>query len=64
MHGQLTVEIGLLGGGPHLDDDGGGHHKGNNKEACTVDDHFQVGVVGWRIVWGSWKGERRVTRVE
>lgn len=58
---QLAVEVRLLGGGSHLDDNSCGHHEGNNKETRTVDDDFQVGVVGWRIVWDRWMGERRVT---
>lgn len=53
VDGQLTVEVALLGGGANLDDNCDGNHDGDEKEAHTVDDHLQVGVVGWWIVRDS-----------
>lgn len=50
MHGQLPVEVTLLGGVTHLEDGGGGHHDGDDKEPHAVDNHFQVGVVRWSVV--------------
>lgn len=47
---HLAVEVTLLGGRADLDDDGDGDHHGDEKEAHTVDDDLQVGVVGWRVV--------------
>lgn len=59
MDGQLAVEVALLGGGADLDDDGDGDHDGDEEEAHAVDDHLQVGVVGWRVVGDGWMVEGR-----
>lgn len=56
---QLTVEVTFLGRGAHLDDDGHGHHDSNEEEAHAVDQHFQVGLVGW---WGAGDCWMRATR--
>lgn len=50
VDGQLTVEVTLLWGGANLHDNCDGNHDRDEKEAHAVDDHLQVGVVGWRIV--------------
>lgn len=50
VHGQLAVEVALLGGGAQLDHDGDGGHDGDEEAAHAVDDHLQVGVVGLRVV--------------
>lgn len=53
VDGQLAVEVALLRGGADLDDDRDGDHDRDEEEAHAVDDHLQVGVVGWRIVRDS-----------
>lgn len=50
VDGQLTVEVTLLGWGANLDNNHDGYHDGDEKEAHTVDDHLQVGVVGWGVL--------------
>lgn len=50
VDGQLTVEVTLLWGGANLDNNRDGNHDSDEKEAHTVDDNLQVGVVGWSIV--------------
>lgn len=59
MDGQLAVEVALLGGGADLEDDADGDHDSDEEEAHAVDDHLQVGVVGWRVVGDGWMVEGR-----
>lgn len=62
VHGQLAVEVCLLGGALQLVDDDGHHHAGDEEGSNAVDDDLQVEGRchhGWSV-FNSWLGVNRV----